>query len=126
MGFAAEIALRDHAVRRERCLEVRVAALVALAALGIRLNGAPERVLPHVLNFSVKGVDAEALMVALKDLIAVSNGSACTSQSYEPSHVLTAMGLSDAEVADAVRMSWCHMTPDVDWPAVASRIASIA
>ena len=126
MGLAAEIALRNHAIRRARCLEIRTVALDALGPLGIRLNGAPERILPHVLNFSVEGVDAEALMVVLKDLIAVSNGSACTSQSYEPSHVLTAMGLSDAEVAGAVRMSWCHMTPDVDWLAVASRIASIA
>ena len=126
MGLAAEIALRSHAIRRARCLEIRTIALDALGPLGIHLNGAPERILPHVLNFSVEGVDAEALMVVLKDLIAVSNGSACTSQSYEPSHVLTAMGLSDAEVAGAVRMSWCHMTPDVDWPAVASRIASIA
>ena len=126
MGLASEIALRNHAVRRGRCLDVRTVALDALSPLGIHLNGAPERILPHVLNFSVEGVDAEALMVVLKDLIAVSNGSACTSQSYEPSHVLTAMGLSDAEVAGAVRMSWCHMTPDVDWLAVASRIASIA
>ncbi len=126
MGLAAEIALRNHAIRRARCLKIRTVALDALGPLGIHLNGAPERILPHVLNFSVEGVDAEALMVVLKDLIAVSNGSACTSQSYEPSHVLTAMGLSDAEVAGAVRMSWCHMTPDVDWLAVASRIASIA
>ena len=126
MGLAAEIALRNHAIRRARCLEIRTVALDALGPLGIHLNGAPERILPHVLNFSVEGVDAEALMVVLKDLIAVSNGSACTSQSYEPSHVLTAMGLSDTEVAGAVRMSWCHMTPDVDWLAVASRIASIA
>ena len=126
MGLAAEIALRDHAIRRARCLEIRAAAFDALAGLGIHLNGAPELVLPHVLNFSVEGVDAEALMVALKDLIAVSNGSACTSQSYEPSHVLTAMGLSETEIAGAVRMSWCHMTPDVDWPAVAGRIASLA
>ena len=125
MGLAAEIARRNHALRRKRCLEIRAAALDALAALGIRLHGVSEHVLPHVLNFSVDGVDAEALMMALKDLIAVSNGSACTSQSYEPSHVLTAMGLSDAEIAGAVRVSWCHMTPDVDWPAVASRIASI-
>ena len=126
MGLAAEIAIRDHATRRSRCLEIRAAALDALAAIEVRLNGDPERVLPHVLNFSVEGVDAEALMVSLKDLIAVSNGSACTSQSYEPSHVLTAMGLSDVDVAGAVRMSWCHMTPDVDWPAVVGRIASLA
>ena len=126
MGLAAEVAGRDHAIRRERCMEIRSAALDALSPLGIRLNGDPERVMPHVLNFSVDGVDAEALLVALKDLIAVSNGSACTSQSYEPSHVLAAMGLSPTAIAGAIRVSWCHMTPDVDWPAVSRRIAALA
>lgn len=125
MGLAAEIALRDHSVRLLRCINIRNALLEALLPLGIRINGASERIMPHVLNFSVDGVDSEALMVGLKDLIAISNGSACTSQSYEPSHVLTAMGLSDLEVAGAVRASWCHMTNDVDWPAVALRISSL-
>ncbi len=126
MGLAAEVAGRDHAIRRERCMEIRSDALDALSPLGVRLNGDPERVMPHVLNFSVEGVDAEALMVTLKDLIAVSNGSACTSQSYESSHVLAAMGLPEATVTEAVRVSWCHMTPDVDWPAVSRRIAALA
>lgn len=126
MGLAAEIAERDHAIRRKRCMEIRSDALDALCPLGIRLNGDPERVMPHVLNFSVEGMDSEALMVALKDLIAVSNGSACTSQSYEPSHVLAAMGLPEAAVEGAIRVSWCHMTPNVDWPAVSRRIAALA
>lgn len=126
MGLAAEIAERDHAIRRERCMEIRSDALDALCPLGIRLNGDPERVMPHVLNFSVEGMDSEALMVALKDLIAVSNGSACTSQSYEPSHVLAAMGLPEAAVEGAIRVSWCHMTPNVDWPAMSRRIAALA
>ncbi len=126
MGLAADIAERDHAIRREWCMEIQTAALEALSSFEIRLNGDQELVLPHVLNFSVEGVDAEALMVALKDLIAVSNGSACTSQSYEPSHVLAAMGLPEADAAGAVRVPWCHMTPDIDWPAVSRRIASLA
>ena len=126
MGLAAEIAERDHTIRRERCLEIRTTALEALSSLDIRLNGDQGLVMPHVLNFSVEGVDAEALIVALKDLIAVSNGSACTSQSYEPSHVLAAMGLPEADAAGAVRISWCHMTSEIDWPAVSRRIASLA
>ena len=81
--------------------------------------------MPHVLNFSVEGVDAEAIMVSLKNLAAFSNGSACTSQSYQPSHVLVAMGLSEPVIAGAVRMSWSHMTPDVDWWGIANRIKSL-
>ena len=124
-GAAAERAASEVEMRRARCAAVRERALGALRPLGIRIHGAVEDSLPHVLNFSVAGVDSEALMVGLRDLVAVSNRSACTSQSYAPSHVLKAMGLAPAEVAGAVRMSWCHLTPAVDWEAVAARIMSL-
>jgi cysteine desulfurase len=76
----------------------------------------------HVLNLSFPGLDSEALMVATKDLIAVSNGSACTSSSYAPSHVLKAMGMSDDEANGCVWISCCHLSPDVDWDSVAKRM----
>ncbi len=124
-GVAASVAERDAAQRTERCMAMRRKVLAGLEPLGIRLHGDPEQCVPHVLNFSIEGVDSEALMVAVKDLVAVSNGSACTSQSYTSSHVLEAMGLSPEMVSGAVRMSWCHMTPEVDWDAVAARIRSL-
>lgn len=77
----------------------------------------------HVLNLAFPGLDSEALMVALKDLVAISNGSACTSSSYTPSHVLRAMGMDEDEANACVRISWCHLTPEVDWGAVANRIS---
>lgn len=125
LGAAAERATVEVEARRARCAAVRARALDALRPLEIRMHGTLEGSLPHVLSFSVEGIDSEALMVGLRDLVAVSNGSACTSQSYAPSHVLKAMGLAPAEVAGAVRMSWCHMTSKVDWEAVAKRIASL-
>ena len=121
-GLASELAKRDSEKRRNRCIEIRHQALSALQPLGITYHGDPEYTLPHVLNFSVEGVDSEALMVALKDIVAVSNGSACTSQSYEPSHVLRAMSLPESAMVGAIRLSWSHLTPDVDWAAVAGRI----
>lgn len=124
-GLAAEIAQRDADSRAKRSQAIRENALKALGQLGIRLHSKLDQTLPHVLNFSVPGVDSEALMLAIKDIAAVSNGSACTSQSYEPSHVLTAMGLPTDAVSGAVRLSWCHLTPDVEWPAIAARIASL-
>lgn len=125
LGAAAERAASEMEARRAQCAVVRERALEALRPLGIRIHGGLDVSLPHVLNFSVDGIDSEALMVGLRDLIAVSNGSACTSQSYAPSHVLKAMGLPPAEVSGAVRMSWCHLTPAVDWSAVAGCIASL-
>lgn len=124
-GLAAEMAGSNTEERQARCAAIRRDALAALEPLGIRLHADSNLTLPHVLNFSIEGIDSEALIVALKDLVAVSNGSACTSQTYAPSHVLTAMGLPEQAVAGAVRLSWCHMTPDVDWQAVAGRIGSL-
>ena len=123
-GLAAEIASRDNEARRQRCCEIRQRALSALEPLGAKFHGDPGQTLPHVLNFSIEGIDAEALTVALKDLVAVSNGSACTSHSYEPSHVLQAMGLKESAIAGALRLSWCHLTPDVDWQAMTERMES--
>lgn len=122
LGKAAEIAIKDHAKRSARNSHFRSSMLDVLTNLGIAINGDPTRSVASTLNFSVPGVDAEAAMVALKDLIAVSNGSACTSSSYQPSHVLTAMGLPESRVHGAIRVSWCHMTDDVDWKSVAERL----
>lgn len=122
LGEAAERALKEWAQRRARCLAIREQALKALRPMSPRLNGSEPWGVPHVLNISFPGLDSEALMVGLKDLVAISNGSACTSHSYTPSHVLEAMGMTEDEINGAVRLSWCHLTPDVDWAAVADRI----
>lgn len=123
-GLAAKTALKDADARRRRCEAIRREALAALEPVGARPHGDPAITLPHVLNFSVEGIDSEALIVALKDIASVSNGSACTSQSYQPSHVLLAMDLPESAVAGAVRLSWCHMTGPVNWAEIAGRIAS--
>ena len=122
LGVAAKMAERDHGARRGACLAVRESLLDAFADLEPVLVGDQDLAMPGIINLAVTGVDAEALMVALKDLIAISNGSACTSQSYEPSHVLKAMRQPQPVIEGAVRISWCHMTPKVDWRSVSRRI----
>ena len=124
-GTAAQAAIDGASKRKERCKAIREQALEALGELDFQVHGDSRHSLPHVLNFSVKGVDSEAMMLALKDLVAISNGSACTSQSYAPSHVLEAMELPPSTIAGAVRLSWCHMTPDVDWAAIVERIKEL-
>ena len=124
-GAASAVAITDATKRAARCAAIRERALAALETLGARIHGDPTQSLPHVVNFSVDGVDSEAVMVALKNLVAVSNGSACTSQSYTPSHVLKAMALPPDAITGAVRMSWCHMTPAVDWESIVNSIESL-
>jgi cysteine desulfurase len=122
LGAAAESAVKSHSIRQKRCREIKDAALAAFSQLSPRIHGRPEETMDHVLNLAFPGIDSEALIVTLKDLVAISNGSACTSSSYTPSHVIKAMGYSDDEANEAVRLSWCHLTPDVDWSAVAERV----
>lgn len=122
LGHSAEIALKDHEKRRLQCVKMRKDALAALMPLKPRLNGSEQWGMEHVLNLSFPGLDSEALMVGLKDLIAISNGSACTSHSYKPSHVLEAMQMTPDQINAAVRLSWCHLTPEVDWQGLADRI----
>lgn len=86
-----------------------------LEEFDFEINGDPALSVPHTLNISLKGLNSEAVILALKEILAISNGSACTSQSYEPSHVLKTMGLTEDRIQSAIRLSWCHKTPEPDW-----------
>lgn len=122
-GEAASLAFARHFEREKRCLAVREKAFKALTAVGGVLNGDLICVMPHVLNISFPGIDSEAAIVSLKDHYSMSNGSACTSHSYSPSHVLEGMGLDGERIRSALRISWSHLTPEVDWEDMAKRIA---
>ena len=107
-GLACEIAQRNSEVWQEHAKRIKEKLINELNSLNAEYNG--ENTSPFVLNFSVPGVNSEAAMVMLKGIAAVSNGSACTSSSYTPSHVLSAMGLSSERIQGAIRVSWNHMT----------------
>jgi len=78
--------------------------LLALEASGLNGEGAPR--VPNTTNICFDGIDGEALVIAL-DLkgLAVSTGAACSSGALEPSHVLTAMGLSTDRAKASIRFS---------------------
>jgi len=78
---------------------------------GASLNGPMEKRLPNNANFSFKGVEGESLVLGLDSKgVAVSTGSACSSHSLKPSHVLMAMGLSREEAHSSLRVSIGRMT----------------
>ena len=118
LGEASRLALVEHEKRHKVCQAFRAKLLAALKPLTPLINGDSEHTMTHVLNASIPGIDSEAAMVALKGIIAISNGSACTSATYKPSHVLHAMGFSLERIQQALRFSWCHLTSEVDWHAV--------
>ena len=71
---------------------------------GLAVNGGSER-LPGNLNVSFEGVDGEALVLRLRPQLSISTGSACSSTSLEPSHVLAAIGVTGMRAEGAVRIS---------------------
>lgn len=80
---------------------------------GLQLNGDPVQRIPHNLSISVEGVEGETLITALHK-IACSRGSACTSATIEPSHVLTAMQLPRALADSTLRLSLGRFTNQTD------------
>ena len=107
-GFALATKLCDlEAVEHmEKCKEIKANLLEAINGLDYKINGDPEYCIANTLNISFTGVDAEGYFVSLKDDYAFSNGSACNSGSHAPSYVLTAMGLPESRVNEAIRISW--------------------
>ena len=117
MGKAAQLAMATLADESQRLCGLRRRLLAAIADIpGLRLNGHAERRLPGALNISVADVDGEALLLSLPEF-ALSTGSACTSASLEPSHVLRALGLPDALAHSSLRISLGRFSTaaEVDW-----------
>ena len=88
---------------------------------GLQRNGSPDWHYPGILNVSLADIEGESLMLALEP-VCVASGSACNSQSGEPSTVLRSMGLSDLEAQGAIRFSFGHNTDEADIDVAARRL----
>ena len=112
LGTAAKIAKKNLKKRQEQNKKIFDQIIKLMKSLNGNLNGDEKYLLGNCINFSVPNVDAEAFMLTTKDLISISNGSACTSSTYEPSHVIKAMTNDQDKLKGAIRISWCHLTDD--------------
>jgi cysteine desulfurase len=119
-GCAAELAAServDATIRARRWTEAMAAS--ALAVDGVRTFGDQDDRLPHVLCLGIDGVEAEAVLLGLDQSgVAAHSGSACSSESLEPSPVLLAMGV-EAERSLRVSVGWSTTDDDVAAFAVA-------
>lgn len=128
LGKAAELA--SAAIREE---STRVAALRDRLEAGLlatcpdtRVNGDPRHRLPNTLNISFEFIEGEAILYHLSDLgICASSGSACSSGSLEPSHVIRAMGVPFTAVHGSIRFSLSHYTTDADIDYVLERLPGV-
>lgn len=103
---ASRVFHEGHGRWKRDALVVRERLLTALSKTRFRINGDPDHSVPHILNVTFDDLNAEALIVRLKDQVAVATGSACTSASYTPSHVLMAMDLPEKVASNGLRFSW--------------------
>jgi cysteine desulfurase len=125
LGLAATLALDEHDARARQCLAFRRELLDGLAPLEPAVNGDPRHAAPHIVSLAFRGLDAEQVIEAWRNVVAISQGAACTSQSYTCSHVLSAMRLPDWQQEGAVRLSWCHATPLPDVSVMREALRSV-
>jgi cysteine desulfurase len=115
-GEAVRLALEVMAEEAARLAALRDQLAAGLARIpGAHLNGHPTERLPGIVSVSFEGADSETLLLALDRAgIAASSGSACTSGSLEPSHVLRAIGVPEAIARGTVRFSLGRSTTAAD------------
>ncbi len=129
LGEACRLAGLEMAAEAERIAGLRGDLLDRLreGVPGIRVNGSVQARIPGNLNLTFPRATASDLMAALPDLC-VSTGSACSSAAVEPSYVLRAMGLSDAEAERTLRIGIGRFTSaaDIDYAAASLSAAHAA
>lgn len=114
MGTAFEIAAQEMKSEDQRisALTKKFLGLV-LELEGVVLNGSGVKAVPNIANICFQGFESDRLMMVFREL-AISSGSACTSASLEPSHVLRAIGMTDDEAHASLRFSFGRFTTEDD------------
>ncbi len=124
-GKAVSLARQGLSTWKEVMLQKKEEVLTQLEAVPHHVNGSLEDSMPNMINVSFPGVNSEALMLMIKDKYAISNGSACTSKDYKPSHVLLAMGLPEELLYSAVRISWGRDEETIDLRALIEAVENL-
>lgn len=102
-------------IKFQSALRDRLLKEIPLRIPDVRLNGHAQKRLPNSVNFSIKYIEGESMLLSLDMLgIACSTGSACTSSSLEPSHVLLAIGLDHETAHGSLRITLGRWTKESD------------
>lgn len=123
LAYEHRVQYREHLLRMKQGMVDRLSQLLDSR---FHVNGDLEAALPHILNISIPGIKAETLVMNLDiEGIAVSSGSACSSGSIQPSHVLQAMNLPAEIVQSAIRLSFGKSSTMEEVITVSDKIATI-
>ncbi len=105
-GKAAEIAQKEMDVENKRFRQWSEIMLKEFEKIGGKLNGHSDKRLTHNLNVYFPGIESKSIINSISKKIAISAGSACTTQIVEPSHVLLALGLDENTAHYAIRIGF--------------------
>lgn len=108
LGRACELAELEYKENQENCRQIKKELMRVLETSGISygFNGDQGWCVSSTMNICLHGVSSEALMLSSKQFCGVSNGSACNSNSYNPSFVLASMGIPVDQIENSIRISW--------------------
>jgi cysteine desulfurase len=123
VGAACDLCRREMAMEAARLSSLRdeLEREIISRTAGVRVNGDSAHRLPQTTHLSFDDVEAEAMLVALDD-VAVSTGSACTSASVEPSHVLSSLGMAETAIYGSIRFGLGRDTTAADVRYVITRV----
>ena len=123
-GKAAEIAQKEMSGENKRFQKWSAKIIDALSKTsGAVHNGDPDKRLPHNISLTFPGIDGKAIINSISERIAISAGSACTTQTVEPSHVLLALGMDAEEAHSSIRIGLGRFNTEVDVEYVTSVIS---
>lgn len=125
LATAVDLALQDRTQEAERLAGLRDRLWTLLARqITLQRNGHAQHCLPGSLNVSIPGVDGAALLLGLRSTVALSSGAACSSASTAPSHVLKALGHSDALAQASLRFGLGRFTTAAEIDTAAAAVVA--
>lgn len=126
VGFAKAIEISQQEMQQENIQFKKWTdyMLEKLCDVGAKLNGHSEKRLAHNLNVRFEGIEGKAIINSVSKKLAISAGSACTTQFVEPSHVLLALGLTEEQAHSSIRIGCSRFNSDEEIQIAADEIYS--
>ena len=124
VGFAKAVEISQKEMEKENAKSKRWTDLMLkkFQEAGGKLNGHPEKRLSHNLNVRFDGIESKAIINTVSKKVAISAGSACTTQIVEPSHVLLAIGLGEDQTHSSIRVGCGRFNTDEEIEIAANEI----
>ena len=124
-GKAVEIAQKEMDYENPRFRRWSEKILAAFANMGAKINGHPTERLPHNINIRFPNIESKAIINSISKQVAISAGSACTTQTVKPSHVLLALGLDENAAHSSIRIGMGRFNTDEEIDYLIAKVSNV-